>query len=350
MPQFQRALEPVAGLGVPALGNGYLSEMDEPVGGPGTAASQAGSLGEPRTHVENILASLSHRRPPSSWVAVQAQVRLEVLPEDQPAEVLQLPAAPPQPEAWPQVQFQDRPQPQAPSAGAALRPAAAAAAAAAASAAGPRPAPPAGPSVSPPMPSGSATPSTGTLSSAILPRSPGAAAAARALAALAPGPASPAGPARPVGTGAQAEPLLSSAAASSAARALTSLAGASARASSMRATPAAANGPMRVPPPTAEGPDVDAPSFNPPPRADDEAMAGTDAVAATAKCRRPIPNSTTSCLPSPRASSACAASQGRARRWKSLRRRCRRTGWTSRLRGRRRPLEWTRACSPGRGS
>ncbi len=125
VPQFQRALEPVAGLGVPALGNGYLSEMDEPVGGPGTAASQAGSLVEPRTHVENILASLSHRRPPSTWVAVQAQVRLEVPPEDQSAEVLQLPAAPSQPEAWPQVQLQDRPQPQAPSAGAALRPAAA---------------------------------------------------------------------------------------------------------------------------------------------------------------------------------------------------------------------------------
>jgi len=32
--------------------------MDEPVGGPGTAASQAGSLVEPRTHVEKILASL----------------------------------------------------------------------------------------------------------------------------------------------------------------------------------------------------------------------------------------------------------------------------------------------------
>jgi len=252
--------------------------MDEPVGGPGTAASQAGSLVEPRTHVENILASLSHRRPPSTWVAVQAQVRLEVPPEE-PAEVLQLPAAPPQTEAWPQVQFQDRPQPQAPSTGAALRPAAAAAAAAAASAAGPRPAPPAGPSVTPPMPLGSGTPSTGTLSSAILPRSPGAAAAARALAALAPGPAAPAGPARPVGTGAQAEPLLSSAAASSAARALTSLAGASARASSMRATPAAANGPMRVTPATADGPHVDAPSFNPPPRTDDEASGGPGPVA-----------------------------------------------------------------------
>jgi hypothetical protein len=271
VPQFQRALDPVAGLGVPALGNGYLSEMDEPVGGPGTAASQAGSFVEPRTHVENILASLSHRRPASTWVAVQAQVRLEVPQEDQPAEVLQLSAAPPQPEAWPQVQFQDRPQPQAPSTRAALRPAAAAAAAAVASAAGPRPAPPAGPSVTPPMPFGSATPSTGALSNAILPRSPGAAAAARALAALAPAPASPAAPARPVGTGAQAEPLLSSAAASSAARALTSLAGASARASSMRATPAAAAGPMRVPPATAEGPHADAPSFNPPPRTDDEA-------------------------------------------------------------------------------
>ncbi len=278
VPQFQLALEPVAGLGVPSLGNGYLSEMDEPVGGPGTAASQAGSLVEPRTHVENILASLSHRRPPSTWVAVQPQVRLGVPPEDQLVEVLQLPAAPPQPEAWPQVVFQDRPQPQAPSAGAALRPAAAAAAAAAASAAGPRPAPPAGPSVTPPTPLGNGTPSAGTLSNAILPRSPGAAAAARALAALAPGPAAPAGPARPVGTGAQAEPLLSSAAASSAARALTSLAGASARASSLRATPAAANGPMPVTPATAGGPDVDAPSFSPPPRTDDEASAGPDPV------------------------------------------------------------------------
>ncbi|HXR23547.1 MAG TPA: hypothetical protein VN786_13415 [Acidimicrobiales bacterium] len=278
MPQFQRSVEPVAGLGVPALGYGYLSEMDEPDRGPGTAASEAGSLVEPRTHVENILASLSERRPPSTRVAVQAQVRLEVPPEDQSAEVLQLPAAAPQPEAWPQVQFEDRPQPQAPGAGAALRPAAAAAAAAAASAAGPRPAPPAGPSVTPPMPLGSGTPSTGTLSNAILPRSPGAAAAARALAALAPSHTGPAGPARPVGTGAQSEPLLSSAAASSAARALTSLAGASARASSMRATPAA-NGPMRVTPATADGPDVDAPSFSPPPRTDDEASGGPGPVA-----------------------------------------------------------------------
>ena len=279
VPQFQRALEPVAGLGVPELGNGYLSEMDEPVGGPGTAAGQAGSLVEPRTHVENILASLSHRRPPSTWAAAQGQVRREVPTEDQPPEVLQLPVAPRQPEAWPQVQFQDRPQPQAPNAGAALRPAAAAAAAAAASAAGPRPAPPAGPSVTPPMPLGSVTPSTGALSSAIQPRSPGAAAAARALAALAPSPASPAGPARPVGTGAQTEPLLSSAAASSAARALTSLAGASARASSMRSTPAAADGPMRVPPATPGPADVDAPSFNPPPRTDDEANGGPGPVA-----------------------------------------------------------------------
>ena len=283
---FSAALEPVAGLGVPALGNGYLSEMDEPVGGPGTAASQAGSLAGRRTHVENILASLYHRRPPSTWATVQAQVRLDVPPVDQSAEVLQLSAAPPQPEVTPQpeerpqVRFQDRPQPQAPSAGAALRPAAAAAAAAAASAAGLRPAPPAGPSVTPPMPLDSGTPATATLSNAILPRSPGAAAAARALAALAPAPAGPAGPARPVGTGAQAEPLLSSAAASSAARALTSLAGASARASSMRATPAAANGPSRVAPATADSPDVDAPSFSPPPHTDDEANGGR------ARCRR----------------------------------------------------------------
>jgi hypothetical protein len=289
VPQFQRALEPVAGLGVPALGNGYLSEMDEPVGGPGTAASQAGSSVEPRTHVENILASLSHRRAPSTWVAVQAHVRLEVPTEDQPEEVLQLPVAPPQPEAWPQVEFHAPPQSQAPSPGAALRPAAAAAAAAAASSAGPRPAPPAGPSVTPPMPLASGTPSTGTLSNAILPRSPGAAAAARALAALAPAPASPAGPARAVGTGAQAEPLLSTAAASSAARALTSLAGASARASSMRATPAAANGPMQVTPATAGPPDVDAPSFKPPPRTDDGANGGSGPVAVDSEVPQPDP-------------------------------------------------------------
>ena len=180
VPQFQRALEPVAGLGVPALGNGYLSEMDEPDGGPGTAASEAGSLVEPRTHVENILASLSDRRPPSTWVAVQAQVRLES-PRRRSCRRRSSAAR-----GWPQVQGL------APTVGAAsVRvsrrwPSAAAAAAAAASAAAPRPAPPAGPSVTPPMPLGSGTPSTGTLSNAILPRSPGAAAAARALAALAP--------------------------------------------------------------------------------------------------------------------------------------------------------------------
>ncbi len=277
VPQFQRALEPVAGLGVPALGNGYLSEMNEPVAGPCIAASQAGSLVEPRTHVENILASLSQRRPPSTWAAVQPQARRDMPPEDQPAEVLPLPAPPSQPEAWPQVQLQDRPQPQAPSAGAAQRPTAAAEAAA--SAAGSRPAPPAGPSVTPPMLGGARSPSTGTLSHSGLPRSAGAAAAARALAALAPGPAAPAGPPRPVGTGAQGEPLLSSAAASSAARALTSLAGASARATSTRAMPATASGPMRVTLATGDSPELDGPSFGPPPGTDDEASAGTDAGA-----------------------------------------------------------------------
>lgn len=272
--EFQRGLEPVAALGVPGLHNGYLSEMSERVGSPGTAASPAGPLVEPRTHVENILASLSQRRPPAAWAALQLQARREMPPEDQSAEVLPLPAPPSQPEAWPQVQLQDRPQPQAPSAGAALRPAAAAAAAA--SAAGYRPAPPAGPSVTPPMPGVAGTPSTGTLSHFGLPRSAGATAAARALAALAPGPAAPAGPPRPVGTGAQGEPLLSNAAAFSAARALTSLAGASARATSTRATPAAVNGPMRVTLATGDGPDLDGPSFGPPPGTDDEASAVAD--------------------------------------------------------------------------
>ncbi len=139
------------------------------------------------------------------------------------------------------------------------------------------------------MGSADSTAVSAPLSNSSLPRSAGAAAAARALAALVPGPAAAAGPARPVGTGAQAEPLFSGAAASSAARALTSLAGASARAASTRATPAAANGPMRVSLATSDGPDLDGPFFGPPPGTDDEASEGTDPGAVDSEVPQPDP-------------------------------------------------------------
>ena len=90
MPELQPSLEPVAGLGVPGLDNGYLAQMNEHPGGPAISASQAGPLVDPawpsllgtnatgrhpeaqspmayplvrsaagagRTHVDNILAS-----------------------------------------------------------------------------------------------------------------------------------------------------------------------------------------------------------------------------------------------------------------------------------------------------
>ena len=229
VPEFQRGLGPVVGVGVPAPSNGYLSGMSERVGAVLTSSSGAG-----RTHVENILASLFERRAPSASAPLQ---------------------------------------PQAPSAGFALPPAAAAAAAAA-SAAALRPAPPAGPAVNPQTPGGTFTPSARVASPASLPRSAGAAAAARALAALVPGPSATAPPPGPIG-GAQGEPLLLSAAASSAARALSSLAGASARAASLRATPAAGNGPTPVPPATGDELGSDDAAFGPAPSNDDEVTAGT---------------------------------------------------------------------------
>jgi hypothetical protein len=250
VPELQTDLDPVAGLRVPGLDNGYLPEMNDRPDRPAISASQGGSPAEPprasllgtnatgphpmgqhpmlrssagagRTHVDNILVSLSHPRPPSAWAAVQPQARRET----------PLEAAPPQP--------------QAPTAVVALRPAAAAAAAAAA-AGGFRPAPIAGPSVSPPGPGGTGRPFAPPAGPAGLPRSAGAAAAARALATLAPGPVTPTAPPGPVGTGAQDEPLFSNAAASSAARALSNLAGAAARAASARTTPPADDGPART--------------------------------------------------------------------------------------------------------
>jgi hypothetical protein len=323
VPELQPGLEPVAGLSVPGLDNGYLSQMSDLPGAPFTTESQAGLLIEPawrsllgtnatgphplaqssmgqhpllrsstragRTHVDNILVSLSHPRPPSVRPAVQpgpgpaeqalvephaAAIAAPSLPQMgtvtaagrflQPAPVV---AEPPglQPEAEPEVRA-----PLEPQARFALVPLGPAAAAApAASAADLRPAPPAGPGVTPPAPGGGGShsaapggPADGPGPSAappvgpgLLPRSPGAAAAARALAALAPGPFAhapapvPAAPqAAPVttGTGAQDGQGLSNAATSSAARALSNLAGAAARAAAARTATPASDGPARA--------------------------------------------------------------------------------------------------------
>ncbi len=121
MPELQPSLEPVAGLGVPGLDNGYLAQMNEHPGGPAISASQAGPLvdrawpsllgtnatgrhpeaqspmaypllrspaGAGRTHVDNILASLSHPRSPSAPGVVQVPA-----PPSAPV-VVQLPAPP----------------------------------------------------------------------------------------------------------------------------------------------------------------------------------------------------------------------------------------------------------------
>lgn len=324
VPELQPGLEPVAGLRVPGLDNGYLSQMSDPPGAHFVAESQAGLLVEPpwrsllgtnatgpqplaqssmgqhpmlrsstragRTHVDNILVSLSHPRPPSVRPAVQpgpgpaeqnlvgpqaAAVAAPSLPKPgtatvvepflQPVALVAEPAGS-QPEAQPEVRAPL--EPQAPIALVPLRPAAAAAAAAA-SAAALRPAPPAGPAVTLPahdggdshfaapagpalLPGPAAAPPPGP---ALLPRSPGAAAAARALAALAPGPFAHApapGPAAPqaphvdTATGVQDGQGLSNAASSSAARALSNLAGAAARAAAARTAPPASDGPART--------------------------------------------------------------------------------------------------------
>jgi hypothetical protein len=332
MPELQPGLEPVAGLRVPGLDNGYLSRMSDPPGAHFVAESQAGVLVEPpwtsllgtnatgphplaqssigqhpilepsmragRTHVDNILVSLSHPRPPSVRPAAQpgpgpgpgpgpaeqnlvgaqaASVAAPSLPKPgtatagAPAGPFLQPAArvaePPgsQPEAMPEVRAPL--EPQVPIALVPLRPAAAAAAAA--SAAALRPAPPAGPAVTSPahdgggshfaapagpadLPRPASAPPAGP---ALLPRSPGAAAAARALAALAPGsfahapapsPAAPQAPHVDAGTGAQDGQGLSNAASYSAARALSNLAGAAARAAAARTAPPASDGPART--------------------------------------------------------------------------------------------------------
>jgi hypothetical protein len=348
VPELQPGLEPVAGLGVPGLDNGYLPQMSDLPGAPSIAASQTGSLVEPpwrsllgpnasvpqpvaqspmgqhpllrssagagTTHVDNILFSLSHPRLPAPRALLMPQpgraeqsllqpvvvaddaeppLRQPAAPtaappflEAQPAAVARAvlqpaPLAPPvleppaslaeppvlqapvslaeppghQPEARSGPQLEDPPQ--APSAVVALRPAAAAAAAAAAaSVAALRPAPPAGPMLRPPASGGSgdyfAPPPEQALlpppvNPALQPRSAGAAAAARALAALAPSPAAPSAPPSPDAAAAVAEPMVTSAqeghglsnsAASSAARALSNLAGAAARAAAARTAPA----------------------------------------------------------------------------------------------------------------
>ena len=321
VPELQPDLEPIAGLGVPEFDNGYLSQMSDRSGAPFIANSQAGLLVEPpwgsllgtnatgphppaqssmgqhpmlrsstragRTHVDNILVSLSHPRPPSVRPAVQpgpgpaeqhlvqpqaAPVAAPPLPQPptaavaepllRPAALVAEPLAS-QPEAHSEAQVPPAPQP--PSALVPIRPAAAAAA----SAATVRPAPPAGPAVTPlapgagggyfaplagpaDLPGPAGAPPAGP---ALVPRSPGAAAAARALAALAPGPAAPAappGPASPpvppapIVKGAQDGQGLSNAATSSAARALSNLAGAAARAAAARTVPPASDGLART--------------------------------------------------------------------------------------------------------
>ena len=159
VPEFQPRSEPVAGLGVPALGNGYLSEMDEPVGGRPAEVL----VGRERTLRTSW--PLFPTGDPLDLGRVATPSSARGAAEDQAAEVVPLPAAPPQSSR--------------PGRRCSFRPAATASSECwrrSSSGAPPRPrrrfgcrlrpAPPAGPSVTPPMPSGSGTPSAGDASPA----------------------------------------------------------------------------------------------------------------------------------------------------------------------------------------